>query len=36
MTDEEWRAYLRHEIEQLLDKASEQKLRLTLALLRAA
>ena len=36
MTDEEWRAYLRSEIEQLLDKASEQKLRLTLALLRAA
>ena len=36
MTDEEWRAYLRREIEQLLDKASEQKLWLTLALLRAA
>ena len=36
MTEEEWRAYLRREIEQLLDKASEQKLRLTLALLRAA
>lgn len=36
MTDEEWRMYLRREIERLLDKASEQKLRLTLALLRAA
>lgn len=36
MTDDEWRAYLRREIERLLDKASEQKLRLTLALLRAA
>jgi hypothetical protein len=28
--------YLRSEIERLLDEASEQKLRLTLALLRAA
>ena len=28
MTDEEWRAYLRREIERLLDEASEQKLRL--------
>lgn len=36
MTDEQWRMYLRSEIEQLLDEASEQKLRLTLALLRAA
>ena len=36
MTDEEWRAYLRREIERLLDEASEQKLRLTLALLRVA
>jgi len=36
MTNEEWRTYLRSEIEQLLDEASEQKLRLTLALLRAA
>lgn len=36
MTDEEWMAYLRSEIERLLDEASEQKLRLTLALLRAA
>lgn len=35
MTDEQWAAYLRREIEQLLDEASEQKLRLTLALLRA-
>lgn len=25
MTDEEWRAYLRREIERLLDEASEQK-----------
>lgn len=36
MTDEQWTAYLRAEIEWLLDEASEQKLRLTLALLRAA
>lgn len=36
MTETEWRAYLRREIERLLDDASEQKLRLTLALLRAA
>ncbi len=36
MTDEEWRMYLRREIERLLDESSEQKLRLTLALLRAA
>lgn len=36
MTDEEWRTYLRREIERLLDEASEQKLRLTLALLHAA
>lgn len=36
MTDEEWRTYLRREIERLLDEASEQKLRLALALLRAA
>lgn len=36
MTDEEWRMYLRSEIERMLDDASEQKLRLTLALLRAA
>ena len=36
MTDEEWRMYLRREIERLLDEASEQKLRLMLALLRAA
>jgi hypothetical protein len=36
MTDEQWTSYLRREIEQLLDEASEQKLRLTLALLRAA
>ena len=36
MTDEQWTAYLRAEIERLLYEASEQKLRLTLALLRAA
>lgn len=36
MTETEWRTYLRSEIERLLDEASEQKLRLTLALLRAA
>ncbi len=36
MTDEEWRMYLRREIERLLDESSEQKLRLTLALLRVA
>ena len=30
MTDEQWTSYLRREIEQLLDEASEQKLRLTL------
>lgn len=36
MTDEQWRAYLRREIERLLDEASEQKLRMTLSFLRAA
>ena len=36
MTDEEWRMYLRREIDRLLEEANEQKLRLTLALLRAA
>lgn len=36
MTDEEWNAYLRREIERLLDESSERKLRLTLAFLRAA
>ena len=36
MTEEEWMTYLRREIERLLDESSEQKLRLTLALLRAA
>ena len=36
MTDDEWRAYLRNEIDRLLDEASEQKLRLTLSFLRAA
>ena len=35
MTDEEWRAYLRREIELLVD-ASENKLRLTLVVLRTA
>ena len=36
MTDEECKKNSPHEIERLLDEASEQKLRLTLALLRAA
>ena len=36
VTETEWRMYLRREIDRLLDEASEQKLRLTLALLRAA
>lgn len=36
MTDEEWRTYLRREIERLLEAAGERELRLTLALLRAA
>ena len=36
VTETEWRTYLWSEIERLLDEASEQKLRLTLALLRAA
>lgn len=36
MTDEEWRAYLRREIDRLLDEASDRKLWLTLSFLRAA
>lgn len=36
MTDEEWRAYLRHEIERLLEVAGERELRLTLKFLRTA
>lgn len=36
MTDEEWRTYLRAEIERLLVDASENKLRLTLVVLRTA
>lgn len=36
MTDEEWRTYLRREIERLLDAAGERELRLTLKFLRAA
>lgn len=36
MTDEEWRAYLREEIDRLLVDASESKLRLTLVVLRTA
>lgn len=36
MTDEEWRAYLRAEIERLLDAAGERELRLTLKFLRTA
>lgn len=36
MTDEEWRAYLRREIERLLEAAGERELRLTLKFLRTA
>lgn len=36
MTDEEWRTYLRREIERLLDAAGERELRLTLKFLRTA
>lgn len=36
MTDEEWRAYLRREIDRLLDESSDRKLQLTLSFLRAA
>ncbi len=36
MTDEEWRTYLRAEIERLLDAAGERELRLTLKFLRTA
>lgn len=36
MTDEEWRMYLRREIERLLEVAGERELRLTLKFLRAA
>ena len=36
MTDEEWRAYLRREIERLLDESSDRKLWLTMSFLRAA
>lgn len=36
MTDEEWRAYLRREIERLLDIADNRTLELTLEFLRAA
>lgn len=36
MTDEEWMAYLRREIERMLVDASENKLRLTLVVLRTA
>ena len=34
MTDEEWRTYLRREIERLLEVAGERELRLTLKFLR--
>lgn len=34
MTETEWRAYLRAEIERLLDAAGERELRLTLKFLR--
>ena len=36
MTDEEWRTYLRREIEWLLEAAGERELRLTLKFLRTA
>lgn len=36
MTDEEWRTYLRREIERLLAAAGERELRLTLKFLRTA
>lgn len=36
MTDEEWRIYLRREIERLLEVAGERELRLTLKFLRTA
>ena len=36
MTDEEWRMYLRREIERLLEVAGERELRLTLKFLRIA
>lgn len=36
MTETEWRAYLRVEIERLLDAAGERELRLTLKFLRTA
>lgn len=36
MTDEEWRTYLRREIERLLEVAGERELRLTLKFLRTA
>ncbi len=36
MTDEEWRMYLRREIERLLEVAGERELRLTLKFLRSA
>lgn len=36
MTDEEWRTYLRREIERMLEVAGERELRLTLKFLRTA
>lgn len=36
MTDEEWRMYLRREIERMLEAAGERELRLTLKFLRTA
>lgn len=36
MTDEEWRMYLRREIERLLDIAGSRSMELTLEFLRAA
>lgn len=36
MTETEWRAYLRREIERLLEAVGERELRLTLKFLRTA
>ena len=36
MTETEWRAYLRREIERLLEATGERELRLTLKFLRTA
>ena len=36
MTDEEWRAYLRREIERMMDIADSRSMELTLEFLRVA